>query len=140
MNKRDELLHMIFSLAFKLKKNFSDIISKYNLTEIEAKFIYHIGDGERKKTCELIDYFKKHKSTVRQKTKSLERKGFIEIEKSQGDKRERIINLTKKGEEFFLKIKKIREKYSEIIFQNFSKEEEDYLYSLLKKIVIKKDN
>ena len=61
----------------------------------------------------MIDFFKKHKSTITQKTKSLEEKGFIIIEQGKEDRRERVIHLTKTGMSFYKKLTKIMEDFGD---------------------------
>jgi DNA-binding MarR family transcriptional regulator len=140
MNSKEEILHILYTAAFILKKNFSHFVSQYNLSEMEAKFIFQIGSKNQyndNKTCDLIDFFKKHKSTITQKTKSLEEKGFIIIEQGKEDRRERVIHLTKTGMSFYKKLTKIMEDYNNKIFQKFTKQEEEQLRTLLKKLDIK---
>ena len=139
MDNQSNILHSMFTAVYILKKGFAEFVSEYDLTEMEAKFIFHMG-GKKHKTCDLIDFFKKHKSTIRQKTRALEKKGFITIECGEEDKRERHINLTPKGEDFYKKIKNVQRKYYKDVFSKFTKEEENELHILLNKLEINKEN
>jgi len=135
MNTRRNILHGMFVIVHHLKKDFVNFVSQYDVTEMEAKFIFFIGD-EHNKTADLIERFKKHKSTIRQKTRSLEKKGYITVQNSKEDKRERIVVLTKKGKEFYTEMKKIEKKYHNKVFKNFSKKDKDSLRELLQKLEI----
>ncbi|MFT6361298.1 MAG: DNA-binding MarR family transcriptional regulator [Candidatus Paceibacteria bacterium] len=125
----------MFVIVHHLKKDFVQFVSQYDLTEMEAKFIFYIGD-ENNKTSALIERFKKHKSTIRQKTLALEKKGFIVVKASTEDKRERIIDLTKKGKDFYIEMKKIEKKYHNTVFKDFSEEDREGLMRLLQKLEI----
>ena len=139
MDNQSNILHSMYTIAYILKKGFTEFVSDYDLTEMEAKFLFRIG-SKKQKTCDLIDFFQKHKSTIRQKTRALEEKGFITIECGKDDKRERLVNLTKKGEDFYSNIKDIKDQYHKNIFKKFTKDEEQELYILLNKLEITKEN
>lgn len=138
MNKKN-ILHQMFIIVHHLKKEFAEMASKYNLTEMEAKFLIHIGYGHEK-TSELIKYFEKHKSTIRQKTKSLEEKGYLKTVASLEDRREINLEFTSKGQSFFDKMSLLKKSHYEKVFKDFSKKEIDLLSDLLNKLEINKDH
>ena len=123
MNNQRDILHTMFMSVYQLKKDFKHFLSDYPLTEMEAKFIFYIGSGHSK-TSELIERFRKHKSTIRQKTRSLEEKGYITVDSAEDDKRERVVLLTKKGASFYSKMKAVEKKYHARVFRDFSEKDE----------------
>jgi len=135
MSNKRNILHMMFVVVSQLRKDFKEFLAEYDLTEMEAKFILFIGDGYDQ-TSQLIERFKKHKSTIRQKTRSLEEKGYLNITSSPADKRERLVVLTKKGNTFYSEIKKAEKEYHAQVFKDFSVQDQKELLSLLEKIKI----
>lgn len=135
MGYEEKILHLMYTSVHFLKKEFNHVISNYNISEMEAKFLFHIGD-EKEKTCDLINFFKKHKSTVTQKTKSLEQKGFLVAKSSTHDKREKVLALTEKGKEFYKKVDILKKKYHKEVFKNINTNEQKQLYLLLQKLDI----
>lgn len=123
----------MFLIVHQLKKEFAEIVGEYDLTEMEAKFLLHIGHGNSK-ISDLIRYFEKHKSTIRQKTKSLEEKGYIISDSDSEDKRERNLYFTQKGTDFFAEMKHLRAIHFKKVFKDFSKKELQMLEELLIKI------
>lgn len=135
MNTERDILHRLSVIVYHLKKGFQDFITPYGLTEMEAKIIFFMDNGQCK-TSELITRFEKHKSTIRQKTRSLEEKKYIIVKHAENDKRERIISLTKKGEDFYTNFKKIEREYSQKVLYKFNLQEKQTLIALLEKIEI----
>ncbi len=139
MNTQENIIHDIFVIVHNLKKNFKLFIQEYGLTLMEAKFIFYIGEGHQK-TSDLICHFEKHKSTIRQKTKSLENKGYIVIENAPDDKRERVLSFTKKGKVFYERSRSLKKEYYANIFQKFNSQQEDKLFELLNMLTINERN
>lgn len=135
MNKDKNVLHMMFVLVHHLKKGFQEFLSQGDLTEMEAKIIFFM-EGTEVKTSEIIRHFKKHKSTITQKTKSLEEKGYVLFVSDAKDKRQRNIQLTQKGLEFRSNMKSLEEEYRNSVFKDFTKAEKKELLRLLEKIDI----
>jgi len=136
MKLQEKILHLMYTSVHFLKKEFEIVIKDYDISEMEAKFLFHINEKENK-TCDLIDFFRKHKSTITQKTKSLEEKGFLVIKNDINDRREKSVSLSEKGKKFHKEINILKEKYHKKIFKNFSIEDQNILYSLLGKLETK---
>lgn len=135
MQESQNILHSMFGIVHALKKDFILFLTDYDLTEMEAKFIFFI-KSDTVSVSDLIQHFKKHKSTIRQKTKSLEDKGYISVTESSHDKRERLIQLTQKGVDWLKAIKKTKEVYYKNIFKKFNALEKEQLVTLLSKLEI----
>ena len=135
MNNKRNILHLMFVLVAQLRRDFKEFLIDYDLTEMEAKFILFIGEGFNE-TAQLIERFKKHKSTIRQKTRSLEEKGYVTTTSGTVDKRERIVVLTDKGNSFYTEMKKAELEYHNQVFKNFSQKDQKELVKLLGKIEI----
>lgn len=135
MNTERDILHRLFVIVYHLKKKFQDFIAEYDITEMEAKIIFFM-DSDQCKTSDIINRFEKHKSTIRQKTRSLEEKGYITMDHADHDKRERIIHLTQKGKKFHALLKNIEKKYHKDVFKKFNKKQQQEFINLLEKIEI----
>lgn len=136
MTHEKKTLHIMFTLVHFLKKGFKKFLMTYDITEMEAKILL-LAENNQIKTSNIINHFKKHKSTITQKTRALEHKGYIFIKNSPDDKRERIIHLTEKGIAFNADIKDAEREFHNNAFADFSGVEKKQLLNLLEKIDIK---
>ena len=137
MNNNYKVFHKIFHISYILGLDFKNFAADFELSEMEAKFMFCIGDGNRK-ISDLICFFKKHKSTITQKINALEGKKYIKIENSSHDKRERKVTLTKKGELIHQKMLKVKGEYRKKVFKNLTKKDQNQLLELLEKINLEK--
>jgi len=137
MNMNDEefyIFHQILLISYFLKKRRKKMY-KSSLSEEEAKCLLFLGMGNgEKRISECIHFFQKHKSTVRQKLLSLEKKKIISLKHCDGDKREKKIMLTNKGKKLFSEILERNKFFKRQIFQNFSELEKRNFVKLLTKI------
>lgn len=139
MKDSQDILHTMFQLVYALKKDFNIFLSDYDVTEMEAKFIFFIKKDQVSVT-DLINYFKKHKSTITQKTKSLCDKGYLQTDTSHKDKRERMFSLTQKGLDWVKMMKQAKKDYYSKIFKHITEKEKKQLLSLMGKLEIYYEN
>ncbi len=140
INNGFKVFHNIFSLAFSIKKDVGEAVKTFGLSEAEARFLFFIGlGGGERKMEELLLFFQKHKSTVRQKITSLEAKKLIISSLCHDDKRTKKVSFTEKGKKLFQKILRVNTAYQKQVLQQLSQEEVQTLLSLLEKINVKKN-
>lgn len=133
MEDQKTIIHKLFICTHLIRKEYDDFPILGNLTESEAKIIYKLGMGIDN-LSDIIKYFKLHKSTIRQKTRSLEEKKLIKIIVDKDDMRQRKIKLTKKGEKIYQTILDFEEEIYQRIFKDFKKNEIKELKTLVEKI------
>jgi len=135
MSTERDILHRLFVIVYHLKKKFQEFIGEYNITEMEAKIIFSM-ETYQSKISDIIKRFEKHKSTITQKTRSLEEKGYVTMNYAKGDRRERVLTLTKKGKKFHTHIKDIEKKYHDDVFCKFTPQQKKEFIRLLNKIEV----
>ena len=130
-----KIIQKILDIAFLIQKQVKPASKQFGLTEMEAQFLVFLGIQKKEIPIrQFVCFFHKHKSTVRQKLKPLEKKGFIKLSIPDDDKREKRVSLTKKGREVFQKIAKEKRRYRSVLFQNFSEDDFTQLLQLLEKL------
>lgn len=93
--------------------------------------LYKCDDVTMKEISEKIH---RTKATVTVLIDKLEKLGIVMREKSLTDSRITYIRLTQSGESFKQDFEKISNKLNEMLYKNFSNEEAEILYKLLKKM------
>ena len=83
---------------------------------------------------ELSEKINRNKSTTTVLIKKLEEQDLIKIQKSETDKREKLISLTTKGKKLNALTQEIYKKLQEIISKTYTEEESKKLLSLLLKL------
>ncbi len=128
-----KIFHRIFYLAYRIKKERKKMMQNFNLSEAEAQILFFLGlnHGEVE-NYKLVNFYQKHKSTIRQKLKTLEEKDLIIFEKC-NDERKKKIRLSQKGAKLFKKILSLNTEYQNSVLQKFSEKEKKTLIKLLDK-------
>lgn len=121
---------MIEFIQKELKeKGLDDLVPSYG----NILTVLYDNDGKlsMKEIGQLIG---KDKSTITALVNKLSKLGYVEKERSQGDRRVTYIILTEKGKAIEGKFNDISKKVYLTAYKNFSKEERDILLELLKKM------
>lgn len=128
-----------FYLGFTMRLMRSTMSAKLKTHEIDItwdqfpilKQINGQPDLSQKKMVERV---RKEKTTVSRQISLLEKKGYINRRTDPNDKRNRLLNLTDKGQEVIESLSPIIEEMQELLSRGFSLEEENRLKEMLLRI------
>lgn len=137
---------MIQSLSYYtllLKKDFHEYCNK-TLKELDLSqgllfYIIYIGKHPNTSPKQLTEFLHMDTGHTTRTLTKLEDSGFITQKVNKDDKRSRILNLTKKGEEAFELSHHLFSNWDQEIMNDFSPEEREQLLSLLNKLIHKND-
>lgn len=97
--------------------------------------LYIFGHADREiGSQDIINAFRINKSSVSEVLSSLQKKGLIELNQSDGDKRRKTIDLTPEGENLRLRLEKEFLEVNRYVERGFSEEEANQLRSYLERI------
>lgn len=119
-----------------LEKAFKDFcaptMKKYNLTNNEIIILIYLSENTKNTAKDIVEEFLFSKSHVSLSTDQLTSKGYI---KKVPDKKVIRLIVTSKGKKVINKLKKQKQQFDDIIFNNFTKEEKELLDKLHQKIL-----
>lgn len=139
MNKYDSLLlknqlcFPTYAVANKILRKYQPLLSKLDLTYTQYIVMMVMWEKKKVNEKELCDCLHLKSNTVGPLIQRLKEKGLITIEKDEGDKRNIIISLTKKGDG--LKEKAVDVPPQIVEEFNLTEEEAIFLYKILYKIL-----
>ncbi len=105
-----------------------------DLASSHGNILFCLSQTESLTLGELSKKINRGKSTTTALVHKLERAGFVEIEKSKGDSRRKIIRLTDMGMQYNKKTSAISRELIEQSYRNFTEDEKKQLVALLNKL------
>ena len=134
MNANSKITGKIFLLARLLKKKVDIVFSKFGLT-VKTYEILTLIEAELNTSTQLAKRMNLQLAGITQKTKMLEKKGFISREIKKEDMRIWKFVLTQKGKNALQKITPINMQISECLYSSFSKADKDKMLANLTEVI-----
>lgn len=94
-----EFFYAFGKLLYQIDGFYDDFAKKTGVKENLIWILYGLNDGKEHSQKELCESWSLHRSTVNTIMKELEKKGWVELLKIEGEKREMKIHLTPLGKE-----------------------------------------
>ncbi len=114
-------VHHVLRFSAFLNRELGLVSKRFKLRETEARYLILIGS---RSSCtswvpiqDLTCFFAKHKSTIRQKLRWLEERGYVEFQKGKRDQRRKFVRLTESGCKLFHRLKREKEGVRRRLFQ-----------------------
>lgn len=111
-------------------------LENYNIGIGQLHFLLSLSHYNAINQEQLANYLKIDKATSARAIRKLEKEGLVKRKINPQDKRSYNIFITKKGRELIPKIRKITKKWTELLFTDFNKNDQEKLFFFLEKITI----
>ena len=140
MNEKREYIGRYISQIYRKGNSFiTKETSKFGIGSGQIMFLMQLYKKDGISQEELSDILNIDKGATCRSIKKLEEEGFLIRVKDENDKRAYKLYLTEKSKNLEEKIKSVIYKWEDNISKELSKEEVDFLLSVLKKICINQD-
>ncbi len=133
-----EPLGLLFKRIFNaLKKDVDNHMKKHDLTMTQCIVLEYLKreEGKPVNQKDIERHFNLQHPTVSGILKRMERNGFVTCTVNENDRRFKNIELTQKAELIYDEILAHRKTVGEMFVRNFTQEESDQLYDLLKRVL-----
>ena len=129
--KSNFLGYYLLSIEKQYRKRMNTILNEYNVTLSESRFLHHLYNGSLTQE-ELALKLNYNQSSVTKALRRLENKGIVLREKNPENQRQKIVNLTRTGENTYEHIQDM--KIDEVLLRNYSPNEKTVLEESLKRL------
>ena len=134
---KNQLCFPLYAVSNKIIRNYKPFLDELDLTYTQYIVMMVLWEKENINEKQLGETVHLKSNTLTPLLKKLQDKGYITIRKNSGDERNLVISLTKKGSELKERAVHVPENLSKTL--NISREEAEYLYSILYKILDDKE-
>ena len=134
---KNQLCFPLYAVSNKIIRNYKPFLDELDLTYTQYIVMMVLWEKENINEKQLGEMVHLKSNTLTPLLKKLQDKGYITIRKNSGDERNLVISLTKKGSELKERAVHVPENLSKTL--NISREEAEYLYSILYKILDEKE-
>ena len=134
---KNQLCFPLYAVSNKIIRNYKPFLDELDLTYTQYIVMMVLWEKENINEKQLGEMVHLKSNTLTPLLKKLQDKGYITIRKNSGDERNLVISLTKKGSELKDRAVHVPENLSKTL--NISREEAEYLYSILYKILDDKE-
>ncbi len=135
MELQDILGYLLNSCAKLIKRSMDSYLDMYNITTSQWAVIKLLDTRKCLSQTQIADELKADKVTVGEIVARLSEKKLVKKNFDPRDKRSYSIHLTVEAESMVVEIEAIAEKVTKKALKGFSYEEEQQLYSLLKRVI-----
>lgn len=130
----DNLTYLFTKTAGRLKRNLVDSLSPHDLIPPQKGILTLLSQNEDLNQYQMCEDLDINKATMARFLDHMQELGLITRRESNVDRREKLVNITKKGLELSKKLNKIAEELEEEYFNNLNQKEIETLKKLLIKI------
>lgn len=134
----DKIIACLEKLSSLFRNLFWQITKEKKLSPIQIQFLLYLNrhPAQMRKVSQLSQEFSLTPATVSEAIAALEKKGFLSRNENMGDKRTRIINLTKEGKKIIKELAKWPNLFKEPLSKLQEKEKENNVLFLMKLIAL----
>lgn len=132
----DNLIYFVSKLRNQMENYLLDELAKRGITDIamsHGNVLFNLKDNTKMNYRELSKKVNKSPQTMTTLVRKLEKEHYITITIDASDKRNKIVSLTDKGQEFIPIMFEISKNMYNIQYQGFTEEEENILKRLLER-------
>ena len=130
---RNQLCFPLYAVSNKIIRNYKPLLDELDLTYTQYIVMMVLWEKEDINEKQLGEMVHLKSNTLTPLLKKLKDKGYITIRKNSGDERNLVISLTKKGSDLKDKAISVPETLAKTL--NLSKDEAEYLYNILYRIL-----
>lgn len=130
---RNQLCFPLYAVSNKIIRNYKPLLDELDLTYTQYIVMMVLWEKEDINEKQLGEMVHLKSNTLTPLLKKLKDKGYITIRKNSGDERNLVISLTKKGSDLKDKAISVPETLAKTM--NLSREEAEYLYNILYRIL-----
>ncbi len=127
LNQAAEASSMAFQKIYK---------SRYGMLRTEWRVLFHLGIYGRMTANEIGRRSNMHKTKISRAVAKLEERRFLTRERSAGDRRQEMLELTQAGRNAYRELREVAMAYDDKLAAQFSPEEQRVLRAALKKLAL----
>ncbi|MEM7214344.1 MAG: MarR family transcriptional regulator [Pseudomonadota bacterium] len=127
--------YLLNRAAEKSSREFQAVYKQeYGMLRTEWRIVFHLGRYGEMTAREICSRGALHKTKVSRAVSALEEKRFLARKRSETDRREEYLSLTRQGKSVFRKLENSAREYQERFAGNFTQDEFRILTNALKKL------